>query len=69
MLDFYQADECCGPDLAADILEGLLEGSDQWVHQACGQEWRAEPKGEGVRYWIPHCPLLLFGQGAGQNPP
>ena len=54
-LDFYQEDECCGPALNAAILAGLLEETDEWTHQECGQEWKAHVTEAGIRYWKPSC--------------
>ncbi len=64
LLQTYQPDNCCGSYLSTALLSGKLECVGSWHCPVCEQEWRAEvfqlDMGEGVRYWSPHSPVLIF---------
>lgn len=59
MLNTHEPDACCGEALNAALLAGLLDSTDTWVHEVCGEEWHAVMVGD-VRHWHPHPLLEIF---------
>ena len=58
-INFADPDECCGPALSAALLSGVLELVDEWMHEECGCQWKANTIGT-VRHWTPQPMIEVF---------
>jgi hypothetical protein len=57
-LNSFESDDCCGVDISAAALCGMLDDVDEWTHEQCGTRWRATLYGS-VRHWQPVCEVLV----------
>jgi hypothetical protein len=64
ILNTFTDDDCCGDELSAASLRGILDVATSWLCPLCGMEWRCEvyqlDQGEGIRHWSPHCPIAII---------